>query len=152
MGTSRHSDACTMTAYQRVGVNAEVTITPSVECGPITVACLETKTVPPGKHRHCGKPSGDGKRCKVQVYQELWVAVPITFRAQAVCRVEEILCGPATTDPGHCLPSDLSDSSCSDSSSSSGSDSSTSCSDSSSSSSDCSGTTSDSSGQWCDED
>jgi hypothetical protein len=109
MGTSRHpagrgdSDECSMTAFQRVGVTARVTITPTVECGSISVTCLAGKVVPAGeRHLYEWEPTRHGK-CKLLVFQELCVAVPVTFGAHAECRLEEVFCGPASTDPQICL-------------------------------------------------
>jgi hypothetical protein len=141
-------DECTMTAYQLVGVNADIKITPTVECGPISVICLETTTPRNGKRPREGWEQCEGKSCKLQIHQDLCVAVPVTFRTSAVCRLDQVICGPASTDPCACLPPGLSDGSSSEDPST-GSDGSPGCSDSSGSGSDSSSSRADGSGHGC---
>lgn len=114
------ANECQRIFYQIVGVSGEVTITPKIACGPITVTCLESQLVrgqtTKGKDWH----KGDDGTCRLTVFQELCVAVPITFGAKAQCALTDIYCGPASADPEACF---CADSSSSDSSSGSSSDS-----------------------------
>jgi len=124
------SNECSVTAFQKVGVTAEVTITPFVECGPLSVTCLPARVVPAGEWREQKGKHRREATCKVVVFQELLVSIPITFGAEAACELKNVDCGPASLDD--CPTGD--DGSCCGSSDSSGSDSSSSsdCDDSSS--------------------
>ena len=116
-----HIDECARVYYQRVGVTGEITVIPRVECGPITVTCLAGRIVP-GHKRGDSKAKPGHQKCTFTVFQELCVAVPVVFDAQAICELKAVHCGPASADP--CSDSSGSDSSGSDSSGSdsSGSD------------------------------
>lgn len=119
------SNECSVTAFQTVGVTAEVTITPFVECGPLSVTCLPGRVVPADE---CREHKGKHRRhstCKVMVFQELVVSIPITFGAEAACELTGVACGPASLDESHsgddCTGSSTGDSSSSSSSTSSSS-------------------------------
>lgn len=103
---SKSSNKCPATLVQKVAVTGAVTITPKIECGPLTVTCLEGRIVKgaPSGSEHKGQTS-----CRVLLVQELCVEVPVFFRADAKCEVDEVHCGPAIA-MGHDPSEDGSDS------------------------------------------
>lgn len=126
----RHDD-CPVTVFQRVGVEATVTITPQVSCGPLTVTCLTGRITPCLEDDAEFRMEPSFQPCRVTVFQELSVAVPVHFGARAACSVNQVASGDAAVEPADSVPylpdaaegSDGSaSSSCSDSSSSSGTD------------------------------
>lgn len=111
-------DDCELTVFQKIGLTGEVTITPKVECGPVSITCVTGEIIHAGEfgERCLPEPSGDG-RCRVVFFQELCVEVPVRFRAKANCDLTGVFCGPASTDPRHCLGDESESDSSSDSSS-----------------------------------
>jgi len=91
---SGDQDACTSTFYQNVCVSGEVTVTPRMACGPAQVTCLGGRV----SHKR-PKPRTGPQFCRLTVFQELCVAVPISFDAHAVCRTDRVDCGPVSTQP-----------------------------------------------------
>lgn len=98
-------DECQVTAYQRVGITAEVTIDPKVECGPVRVKCLPAKLVRVDGRRRGDRHRERPARCKVVLHQDLCVSVPVRFSVDAACVVRQMVCGPASTNPVVCLES-----------------------------------------------
>lgn len=106
-------DDCEGRIFQRIDVAGEVTITPKVKCGPVSVTCLEGKIIPGDlcdfeSRRHSGK-----RKCKVLFVQEILVEVPVEVQVEAECGLVGIHCGVPTTDPSACLPEHGSFSDCS---------------------------------------
>ncbi len=110
MATSRghkhHTGDCDLTVFQRVGLTGEVVITPCLECGPVTVTCLEAEIVHDDcdrDHHWSGYHRSSGERCRITIFQELCVEVPVRFGAKTECELTGVFCGPASTDPVNCL-------------------------------------------------
>lgn len=110
-------DDCEGKIFQRIDVAGEVTITPKVECGPVSVTCLEGKIIPGSSFDSKSRGHARKPKCKVLFVQELLVEVPVEFHVEADCNLVGIRCSVPTVDPSACLPEHGSLSDCIDSSS-----------------------------------
>jgi len=104
---TQSSEQCPVTVLQKVAVTGAVTITPKIECGPLTVTCLDGKII---KGAHSSSDHKGQASCRVLLVQELCVEVPVTFSAKAKCEVDQVHCGPAAAVVDDC-PEDHSGSS-----------------------------------------
>lgn len=98
----RH-DECEARVFQRIDVAGEVTIVPKVECGPISVTCLEGRIIPGGMSISKAKKHATRRKCKVLFVQELLVEVPLEFEVKADCNLVGIRCGEPSVDPAACF-------------------------------------------------
>lgn len=86
---------CTTTAYQQIGVAAEITVTPTVECGPLSVTCVESKLCSGDEHMEMARRGRHGQAvCRTILFQELRVALPVTFGAEVACELRSVHCVP----------------------------------------------------------
>lgn len=85
-------DECSVIAIQKLGVAAEITITPTLHCGEMKVTCLSPDCRTPSEEP-CLRP---GEPCRFTFVQEISVAVPIRLGADVACRLKGAVCGEAT--------------------------------------------------------
>lgn len=96
---TKSSEECPVTVLQKVAVTGAVTITPKIECGTLTVTCLDGKII---KGAHSSSDHKGQSSCRVLLLQELCVEVPVTFTAKAKCDVDQVHCGPAAAVVDDC--------------------------------------------------
>lgn len=99
----RHDD-CENKIFQRIDVAGEVTISPKVECGPVSVTCLEGRIIPCEQSGWKPRKSAGRGKCKVFFVQELLVEVPVEVQVETECNLVGVRCNPPTVDPAACLP------------------------------------------------
>jgi hypothetical protein len=72
---------------QEVCLEADIRVDPKVACGPLAVTCRRSGAFPPSRRPLARrKPSRKGA-CRIRVFQEMRVAVPVVFAASMDCRV-----------------------------------------------------------------
>ncbi|HYF94825.1 MAG TPA: hypothetical protein VD969_21640 [Symbiobacteriaceae bacterium] len=90
------SDECRQVFYQLLGVCGEVTVTPELDCGPVTVTCLDHRIVRGATHLPAG---WEQKKCRFTVFQELCVAVPVSVTVASECRLSDAVCHGVSDGP-----------------------------------------------------
>lgn len=104
MSKQERRDDGPVTVFQRVGVEATVTIVPQVSCGPLTITYMTGRVTPCPDGSSRPEMQQSYQPFRVTVYQELCVAVPVTFGAEAACTVDKVLSGDAVVEPSGGLP------------------------------------------------
>src|SRR4051794_8921609 len=88
---------CTPTVSELVCVEADVTVTPTVEAGTPTVNCVGNPSTISCVNRGF-TPSATGS-CTFTISQVLCVNIPITFDADVVATPGQVACGPVSMGP-----------------------------------------------------
>lgn len=113
MANSRQSafdgdNECDLTVFQRLGVTGEVTLTPSIKCGPVKVTCLEGEIFRADDlcDRDWKSGTSGDEPCRILIFQDLCVEVPVRIKVKATCDLTGMQCGEPSTDPSACKRSE----------------------------------------------
>lgn len=88
-------ETCPATAYQPATVCTNVTVTPFANAGDTTTFCCGDPTIRPGTVACAGTRNGS---CTFNITQDICVAVPVEFGADAVTGDTFVTCGTATEE------------------------------------------------------
>lgn len=109
VGVLQELDECNRTVSELVCVEAEVTITPTVDTGDVTVRCVGNPSFTQRCRDLPGFTRAVNNTCRFRVSQVVCVSVPIEIGADANATLGDVFCGPRsntancpTTPPTAC--------------------------------------------------
>jgi hypothetical protein len=83
-------DTCPTIGYQTASICVPVTVTPFVEVGETTTYCSGCPVIEPGTCSSCGIVNGS---CSFTITQDICVAIPVVFGAEATVGDPSVECG-----------------------------------------------------------